>query len=377
MNSFDPSKLTLLKRDNLLGFLGANGWEKYSSQPFSSVWVKGNYEVLIPEEDVRDFRPRLFEALKEISLERDVSIEAVFRQILMSGFETLKVSSVGPKSNNGTVSFKDGASLVSNIRDMLIASANAAIEPRRFYSGKRSELAESFLREARFGQTEHGSFVFTVLAPVMKSDEEYLEGFEPELPYGSKVVKTLLEATSKAANAAKLAFDDSDWFRKQFIPLVSQGVSANLCSAISGLLDIEGAEKTILTVTSNSGCYFENNRVEIPAALSERFSQAATEFRKDPPLKDVFIHGKTISFRRADIKNIGKISIKAEIGGEIRSVSLSLSSEIYSQVLDAHKYDCPIEFTADLKKSTGHYDATNIRNLNVLKVGDFFPKDEI
>jgi hypothetical protein len=327
MSNFDTSMLMLLKIENVLGFLGANGWERYSSQRYSSVWVKGDYEVLIPEDGTRDFLSRMFEALKEISLEKNVNIETVFRQMLASGFELLKVSSVGPSSKNGTVSLSDGVKLIANVRDLLIASASAVIEPRRSYARRRAELAEAFLRDARLGQTEHGSFVLTVLAPVMKVETDVLPGFEPPLPFGSRVVETLLNATDEAANAAKLSFEYTNWFDQRFVPLVSIGVNANLWSAISGLLNVESAERVIFSVSPNSQFPFKQTKVEIPATLSERFAKAAFEFRKDPPLDNVPVHGKTVSFRREAVTKTGKVSIKANIGGGNRRVSFSLSRD--------------------------------------------------
>ncbi|WP_390913562.1 hypothetical protein [Pseudosulfitobacter sp. SM2401] len=372
MSNFDTSMLTLLKPDNVLGFLGANGWEQYSSQPYFSVWTKGDYEVLIPKEGTRDFPSRMFEALEEISSEKDLNTETVFRQMLMSGFETLKVSTVGPSSMNGTVSLSDGVKLIGNVRDLLISSASAVIEPRRSYAGKRAGLAETFLQTARLGQTEHGSFILTVLAPVMKEETNVLPGFEPPQPYGARVVETLLNATDEAANAAKLSFEESNWFDERFVPLVTKGVNANLCSAVSNLLKIEGTERVIFSINPSSNFRPERTKVDIPATLSERFEKAAIEFRKDPPLDNVNVHGKTISFRREAVTKSGVVSIKANVGGENKRISFGLSPDDYNLVLEAHKYGHPISFTADLRKNARSYEALNIRNLKSLAGSNLF-----
>lgn len=234
-------------------------------------------------------------------------------------------------------------------------------------------MAETFLQTARLGQTEHGSFILTVLAPVMKDETDVLPGFEPPQPYGTRVVETLLSATDEAANAAKLSFEDANWFDERFVPLVSKGVNANLCSAVSSLLNIEGTERVIFSISPSSEYRPKQTKVDIPATLSERFDKAAHEFRKDPPLDNVQVDGKTISFRREAVTKAGKVSIKANVGGENKRISFGLSPDEYNLVLEAHKFGHPISFTADLRKNARSYEAINIRNLKSSAGSDLFP----
>ncbi|MDE4133731.1 hypothetical protein PXK00_11445 [Phaeobacter sp. QD34_3] len=294
----------------------------------------------------------------------------------MGGFETIKISTIGPSFVSGTVSFEAGTKLIANIRDLLVASASAVIDPRRVYVGKRADLAETFLREARLGQTEHGSFVVTILTPVMKPDGDLLPGMEAPLPYGTKVIETLLGATKKATLAAEASVNDADWFEKRFVPLVANGVSANLCSGISGLLSVEAADHVEISVRSSSSYRFETGEVRIPATYSDRFALAAAEFRKDPPLDNIDVKGKTISLRRDGVTKTGKVSLKGEVGGELRRITFSLSPNDYNLVLEAHKHDHPISFTADLRKNARSYEAVNIRNLKSLSSVGLFSRDQ-
>lgn len=375
MGSVQIDHLKMLEYENVVAYLTASGWTEKATKDYASVWVSGDSEVFIPAKQARDFYPRMREAIAEISSISKQSEESVFRRILLSGFELLKVSAVGPGSNNGTVSFEDGGKLLSNVRELLLAAASAVIVPRRVYLGKRPERASTFLDEARLGQTEHGSFVLTVLAPRMQGDDASLPGIQEDLPFGVRALKTLISASKSAKQAAEMSYSDSEWFDRNFVPLVEKGVSANLCSAISNMLELGGAEKVVLSMTPSSSAMPPQETVEFPVGLNERLAQAAAEFRKDPPLENVDIQGTAISFRRDSANKIGKVSLKGKVGGEKRRVSFSLPTEQYNVFLEAHKHDHPISLRADLRKNGTSYEATNIRDLRSLSVKDLF--DEI
>ena len=68
--------------------------------------------------------------------------------------------------DDGSFGIDRGVELVQHARDMLASAACAAFDPRRAYHLKKVQRAEDYMRHVRLGQTEHGSFVVTLLAPM-------------------------------------------------------------------------------------------------------------------------------------------------------------------------------------------------------------------
>jgi hypothetical protein len=372
MKNIEAEHLRLLKLVDIESFLSTSGWTKKAANDYASVWKFRDSEILMPAQEARDYFRRVREAIAELSTVMAQTEEAVFRQILASGFKLLKISSVGARSSDGTVSFEAGCKLLMSVRDLLLASASAVVEPRRMYTGKRSDLVSSFIDDARLGQTEHGSFVWTVLAPIVQKTEAILPGIAPETPFGEQVVTKLLDATKLVRQAAERTDGGSDWFATSFVPLVEKGVSANLCAALCNMLEVDGTEKIVLSTSSFSDGASDLNVVELPATLNERLSQAAVEFRKDPPLDNVLIEGTTTSFRRESMTKMGRVSMKGMIGGERRRVSFNLPAKEYDIFLEAHKIDRPISLRADLKKSGTSYEATIVHEFHFQAGRDLF-----
>jgi len=94
------------------------------------------------------------------------------------------------------------------------------------------------MRRVRLGQTEHGSFVVTMMTPVPPMlqypllDRTWVD-FEEE-PYERQVTRRLVGALEASRDAAEKVHSGDD--ATAFENAVSAGVSANLCNAVSKLL---------------------------------------------------------------------------------------------------------------------------------------------
>jgi hypothetical protein len=91
----------------------------------------------------------------------------------------------------------------AHARELMMAAACAAIEPRGVFATRWPAQATQYLDHARFEQTDHGSYVLTVVSPVpprltARMQEE--EANEVEEPYERRVTTTLMRA--HAARAA-------------------------------------------------------------------------------------------------------------------------------------------------------------------------------
>ena len=90
----------------------------------------------------------------------------VLSDLQTAGSDVIRVRFRHASSNDGSISLDQGEALVENAREMMLAGACAAVQPKPYYLRRRPEEANRFLRGLRMGQTERGSYVLTVYSPV-------------------------------------------------------------------------------------------------------------------------------------------------------------------------------------------------------------------
>src|SRR5207249_2670216 len=129
--------------------------------------------------------------------------------------------------------------LLQGGRDLLLAAACSAHEPRAYYPRQSFREALDFLQGCRVGQTERGSFVATILAPVPPSlDRAAPQSLYPEMaeglriaaePYPRRVTLRLMASLGLVHEALRAGSPE------RMLQEVPAGVSANLCEALTAM----------------------------------------------------------------------------------------------------------------------------------------------
>lgn len=145
-------------------------------------------------------------------------------------------------STNGSIPIDRGVDLFQRAREMMLAAACAAVEPRSQYQTRKPNKAVEYLSKVHIGQTERGSYVVNILsrvAPTLEWGTLFpTEPYEETDPFERLVTKTLagaLEATQTAAE-----YSAARGTVEYFTQAVMSGVSANLCEAIVGMSESGG-----------------------------------------------------------------------------------------------------------------------------------------
>jgi len=151
-------------------------------------------------------------------------------------------------ADDGSIGIDPGVEIVQHARNLLASAACAALDPRRAYHLGKFQQAEDYMRRVRLGQTEHGSFVVTLLAPIppaLSAIEQ--RSLWPDLekePYERQVTRILAQAL-RSAHSAVVASNRGIGLTA-FTDAVSQGVSANLCEAVASIIDqADGADLSV------------------------------------------------------------------------------------------------------------------------------------
>src|SRR6185312_11076864 len=273
---------------NAIGYLRAHGWERTGAaeRPFS-IWRKSshpNAEILIPvDRGASDYVLLLREALQELETVEQRSQLEILRDLYNSGFDVVRLAAKSVRTSDGTVDIDEGVLLFERARDTLYAAACAAVKPQAVFHSRRPQQATEYMKKARLGQTEQGSYVLTLLSPVAPQLAAHGDtDLFPEEPFERRVVQTLARSVRLAVGAAESSASGNEPDFRPFQHAVAGGVSANLCEGIAGLFaasDPAAVELSISWALNRPTPNEVPSRVRISSDVLPTLQEAARLFR--------------------------------------------------------------------------------------------------
>ena len=277
------------------------------------------------------------------------------------------------ETDDGSLTLNRGVDLISGARDLVLAAACSLRESQPLYRLGANREANDLLEGIRLGQTEHGSFVVTLLTPVVSPPlptpvQVYDDADDPiERQMTRRLTEALAatgEATERATAGDGTAFADS----------VDKGVSANLCDALVKLigpfptLDISVAWARTRPISPPQEVF---RYARADAAI---LSEAARQFRNREPQPDTYLFGTVQRLRRDEDEVRGTINLRTSIDGKNRSVAVVLKKADYDRAIQTHKERMPIILQGDLERSGQRWRLLNARIEAI--IGDEQPSEE-
>ena len=375
----DADAIGALRPLNLIGYLRARGWHKFSEAPGRfSVWANPAHpdsEITVPmRREAADFITRLADILRELEAVENRSQLDILRDLLNSGFDVVRLGAVAPGTIDGTVRIADGVRLFERAREIVLSAACATVRPQPVFHSRKPQQANEYMNTARLGQTEHGSYVLTILSPVAPQLNAYGDtDLFPEEPFERRVVKTLARAVNLTVNAAERAALAVEPNFQPFQEAVEGGVSANLCEAIAGLFSV-GDPLSI----SVSVAWAQNrpspddapSRTIITADFIPTIEEAARIFRARDTLEDYLVQGPVIKLERSDGQSVGRVTLYARVEDAMRKVIINLPEPDYGRATRAHQEYRSVKVIGNLVREGRSYRLDNPSGF------DFAPDDE-
>lgn len=174
MNAVEPHlNLALaVQTHDLAAYLRANGWSELRpiADGAGTIWQRRTdgrtRQLLLPlDPSYDDYADRLQEALDRLAATEHRSPTAVIADLTAASSDSIRVRVARPDAADGTIAISAGLRVIEGARDLLLAAACAAVEPRRVFGPTRPRQANDYLRrQVRLGQTERGSYVITLIS---------------------------------------------------------------------------------------------------------------------------------------------------------------------------------------------------------------------
>jgi hypothetical protein len=381
-SSLGRDLLRALRPLELASYLRARGWAEHQVfEGKGSVWRTTTESgepvelIVATNPSLGDFASRMADAVATLEAFEGRSALEIVRDITTATADVLRIPATHAAFREGSIPVDLGVVLVQQARDLLLAAACAAVEPREVYSARRPTLATDYLQRARFGQTERGSYVLTVVSPVaprlVSASSGAAEG-EVDEPFERKVTLTLIGALQalSAATQRTAATGSFDALKGA----VAAGVSANLCEALAGLSACcdpsTGVEVAVSWAPTRPRAGGAPTRVRIASDVIPIVREAARLFRETSPRPEFELRGMVVKLERDRDATQGSVTILGLVEDQLRRVEVTLNAEHYQVALRAHAAHAPVLCIGELRRRGTIYVLHYARHLALADVAD-------
>ena len=373
----DVETLRALRPFDVATYLRNQGWilsetvdNKFSR--YTHGGSDGRYDVEVPlRTEFRDFHLRMGEVLTSLSRAESRSQLEILHDLMVVSEDVVRLRLMGSDLDNGSVPLEDGARLVERARDMLLASACAAVNPRPYFGTRKPAGATEFVKKLRMGQTEKGSFTVTLLSSVppllAMGQSGALCPDNLQAPFERRAVEMLMTASAAIQRATVEAGLTGDI--TPFENAVAEGGSANLCEALSSLL-VDRRDSALELSVSWAKNRPPPPRPMLPVRLNGETApllvSAAAELRARAPQDDFELEGYVVRLDSDNKEAGGTITVAAEVDGKTRRVRLPLGANDYELAIKAHASTSRVSCAGCLGKQGRQYELQAVRAFSLL-----------
>ena len=362
----------------LHAYLAANGWMKLGPYHGNTgdVYCRRDDEresVLVPAStEFADYMTRLMQLAETLGRVENRRQSTVLTDLSLAEVDLIRVRL--PKTyDDRSIPLSAGVGLLDESRKLLLAAACSASRPQRVFRAGRNEKAADYVDHVRLGQTEPGSFVINLLAPVTPSLTKSKSAQLPLLePFERRVARMLVSGLRASREATELVNRGEDI--GAFEERISKGVSANLCQATANLINTgSGLDVSVSWALTRQPDEDETNeRAAVAFAASDApvLEEAARILSDRQERCDERIEGYVSALARDQSDPEGRATIKAVIDGALVSVKVDFSQSEYSRITNAHDKRLSVSLEGDLHREGQRWRLMNPRDLTVVEDED-------
>jgi hypothetical protein len=339
-------------------WLRSHDWERLNpAAKLGALWRRGEVEVLVPlQTDAVDFSRRWNELLLSLSTVHNISPSALADDFLHQGSDVSEWSAAHPNLIDNTIPVSALHTLTGTVQSSYIAAANSTLSPRGYFGHSIPHQARRAADMARAGQTREGSYVIPVISrlPLTKPDREGTLQLDVALqPYKRQVMGTLASALTivhelavqSARKPSRSAINDS----------VREGVSHELCSALADSLETPSIGQISVSFKWARALPWDRPEAQVsfPAEARALVRGMADDLKGSPVVGEQRLVGFVSHFGRGEEDELGRVTLRAMLGGSERSIRLFLSDEQYHTAGEANLNRRTVYVRGNMERTSG------------------------
>lgn len=198
------------------------------------------FQVTIPMDRIlSDYQEAMYESIMTIAEVEGKRLEDIFLYFMNPNADILKIRLERKNVEAGNILLDDAINIYENTKKILSATAQDVLHPKKYHQGRVDTSIQKFLSECRFGQTEIGSYVISVVCPFVDDDIEQTSPYSDEETLENSLTRKVTSRFMENLTTIKKHIDEGDL--SALISEKSSVISANFYEALKGLnLQAEG-----------------------------------------------------------------------------------------------------------------------------------------
>jgi len=127
----------------------------------------GLFQIDLPlNRALRDYNEAMYSAMETISKSEGKSVEQIILELLNPVSDIVRFRIISEKNESGSIYIEDAIQLYNNAKKLFVASAMDMLNPGINHSGRLDGNMQKLIENFRFGQTEIGSYITSVVCPL-------------------------------------------------------------------------------------------------------------------------------------------------------------------------------------------------------------------
>ncbi|RHH18000.1 OB-fold nucleic acid binding domain-containing protein [Blautia obeum] len=363
-------------------YLKDTGWIQYKTKKeyiktFQKFTDKDEfYQVTIPiEKDLADYKQAMFEAIEQIAFLEGQSTEQLMLYLLNPNTDILKIRLQKKDVEAGSILFDDAINLFENAKKLIAATAQDILHPRYIHQGRQEEAVSQFINNCKFGQTEIGSYIISVVCPFAELDEseEYkqLSIFSDEEQCANSLTRKVTNRIMSNVSTIKNNIDNGE-FEKLISDDEETMISANFYEALTGM-NISDQDTAVEFIAQWSPVVKRNRCDQDKIVLTHDYYEPIA--RTIEKLRETInTHSKIVgrvkrleSIPDASKRTNGKVTIVyLDENDNKKTVSLQLARDDYNKAIEAHESGSHVEVIGEIEDNGKRTRSMTVESFSII-----------
>lgn len=363
-------------------YLKDTGWIQYKTKKeyiktFQKITDKDEfYQVTIPiEKDLADYKQAMFEAIEQIAFLEGQSTEQLMLYLLNPNTDILKIRLQKKDVEAGSILFDDAINLFENAKKLIAATAQDILHPRYIHQGRQEEAVSQFINNCKFGQTEIGSYIISVVCPFAELDEseEYkqLSIFSDEEQCANSLTRKVTNRIMSNVSTIKNNIDNGE-FEKLISDDEETMISANFYEALTGM-NISDQDTAVEFIAQWSPVVKRNRCNQDKIVLTHDYYEPIA--RTIEKLRETInTHSKIVgrvkrleSIPDASKRTNGKVTIVyLDENDNKKTVSLQLARDDYNKAIEAHESGSHVEVIGEIEDNGKRTRSMTVESFSII-----------
>ena len=360
---FDDPEILSAQPQQISEYLLSRGWvleEQVDDK--ATVWdlPTAGAEVWLPlRRELRDYGHLIGELFATLQAVEQRSIRSIVQDLSLTWADVSRFRIATDLFATSSLPLSQGVTAVRTARDVISAAARWLQDPRSAYYARPTGKVSQFLRGLRLGQTEVGSYVVTVISPLVIDEAQFARD-------------SMVQVFRSVASVRQAALRANETLSMEPFN-VAEGVSANLCDALVSLGEASpdnAVEVNFSWSRRLGGEVRQREFITLDSAVIRTLVPAAEHLREQEPVPEMQITGDVRTLTdRSEEHSQSEVTLLGQIEGRLRSVHFVLRGAERQAAIEAFERRLPVVVVGTLDMSGTPYRMTQVRLVRMLQEG--------